>query len=263
MSDRPALAGVRVVVTRAPDQATDFVRALKSEGAEVVFLPTIAIVDPESWEPLDAAIQRLEAGEYSWVLFTSVNAVTRALDRLSNAGSADALGKARVAAVGSRTAEALRSSGVEVDLVPDEFTGEHLVRALGRGGGRVLLPRVEGGPRRLVVTLETAGWAVDEVPAYRNVVAAGDSPQADAVKSGEFDIVTFFSPSAVRNFVEIVGSPGPLGLAPESDAGKLVALLGPTTEAEARELGFRVDLVPEDHTASGLAKAIVDQGRAH
>ena len=169
--------------------------------------------------------------------------------------------KARVAAVGKRTAELLGDSGIEVDLVPDEFTGEHLVRALGRKGGRVLLPRVEGGPRRLVVTLETAGWAVDEVPAYRNVVPTDDSLEADAVKRGEFDIVTFFSPSAVRNFVQIVGPPDSLGLAPGSDEGKLVALLGPTTEREARELGFRVDVVPEDHTASGLVSAIVDQGR--
>ena len=261
MTDQPALAGMRVVVTRAPDQATDFVGALKFEGAEVVFLPTIAIVDPESWEPLDEALQRLGAGEYSWVLFTSVNAVTRALDRLDAAGAAGSLGRSRIAAVGERTAGALRAAGVEVDLVPDEFTGEHLVRALGQGGGRVLLPRVEGGPRRLVVTHETAGWTVDEVPAYRNVVPAGDSPQADAAKGGEYDIVTFFSPSAVRNFVEMVGAPEPLGLAPDSDAGRLVALLGPTTEAEARELGFRVDMMPEDHTASGLVKAIIDQGR--
>src|SRR5690606_8164052 len=69
------LFGVRVVITRAREQAGDFARALERLGAEVVPFPTIRITDPSDPEPLRRAAR--EADGYDWIVFTSVNGVER------------------------------------------------------------------------------------------------------------------------------------------------------------------------------------------
>ena len=79
------LFGKRILVTRAREQASSFAQILEAAGAEIVEFPTITIVPPESWEPLDAAISRLR--EYRWVIFTSANGVRFFWERLQHAGN--------------------------------------------------------------------------------------------------------------------------------------------------------------------------------
>ena len=67
------LAGKRVVVTRAPEQASELIRALEALGAEVLLLPTVGFAPAEDPAELDAAFARL--AEFDWILFTSQNAV--------------------------------------------------------------------------------------------------------------------------------------------------------------------------------------------
>jgi uroporphyrinogen-III synthase len=77
-----SLAGKRVVVTRARGQAIALGSLLEDAGAEVIYLPTIEIRNPKSWDPLDAALKRLEGGEYEWLLLASANAVVRVVSRM-------------------------------------------------------------------------------------------------------------------------------------------------------------------------------------
>src|SRR4051812_4842869 len=68
-----------VVITRALAQAAPFAAALEGYGARVISCPTIEIVEPESFAPLDDAIQNLYG--YDWLIFTSVNGVDYFLRR--------------------------------------------------------------------------------------------------------------------------------------------------------------------------------------
>ena len=246
------LADVRVVVTRARHQASALARLLRRQGAHVLLVPVIDIAPPESWAPLDAALGRAAAGDLDWIVFTSANAVEAVLDR---EGAPGALRSTRVAAVGRATAGALEERGRRADLVPSTFTGSSLASALGAGGGSVLVPRAEEAPRTIVEALLAAGWAVQEVTAYRNIVARR-SKDADVVSGGEFDAVTFTSGSTARNFAAVVGPPGALGLAP--GGSKVVACIGPQTATVARASGYAVDVVAPEHTASGLVAALTD-----
>src|SRR3990172_701609 len=78
------LAGKRILITRAREQASTFAAVLEAAGAEVVEFPTITIVPPDTFDPLDAAIGRLR--EYQWVIFTSRNGVRFFWERLQQAG---------------------------------------------------------------------------------------------------------------------------------------------------------------------------------
>jgi len=164
-----------------------------------------------------------------------------------------------VAAVGSVTAALLAERGIKADFVPETFTAETLTAGMDRGVGRVLLPRVENGPSDIVDLLRGSGWTPEECATYRNVLGSASQPSVERVRAGRVDVVTFASASAVRAFVELVGDPQELGLGPEAEPGEVsVACIGPRTADTARGLGFRVDVVAEEHTAQGLNHALIE-----
>src|SRR6266446_3017965 len=79
LAARP-LAGRRIAVTRAHEQAGDLTRELEALGAEVVAAPTIRIAPLADLAALRAALTRVPP--YDWIVFTSQNAVQVMCDRL-------------------------------------------------------------------------------------------------------------------------------------------------------------------------------------
>ena len=242
------LQGKRILVTRTRQQAGALSERLRALGAIPIEFPTIHIVPPQDWEPLDSALRRLCMAEmdgayYTWLVFTSANGVNICFERLRSIGyDARAIGNVRVAAIGPATAAALACYGVTADLVPDEYIAEGVAAALiedarQRGelleGKRILLARAEGARKVLVTELRQAGAVVDEVAAYRTSAATSDDKQGREVsrllQARLLDILTFTSSSTVRNFIhwlvecarkdDIVGELGDVGLtAPRGNA---------------------------------------------
>ncbi len=151
-------------------------------------------------------------------------------------------------AIGPATAEALRERGVSVYLVPGEYRAEAILDEIGSVAGQhILLPRADIARRELAEGLRARGAEVDEVDAYRTVMAR-PSPQAfDALRSG-VDVITFTSSSTVRNFVTLTQG---------VDYGKpLIACIGPITAGTAAGVGLHVDVVAEEYTMEGLLDAL-------
>lgn len=244
------------MVTRAQEQADRFATLLEEAGARVLLAPTIVIEPPHSWAPLDDALGR--ALEYRWVIFTSVNGVEmvrRRLERLGQTG--EVLGSCRIAAIGPATAEALRTWGIQAEVVPDEYVAEGLaerLRPLIRGGERVLLPRAAETRDTLVKELEAMGAIVDEVAAYRTRAAAEHAAALrSALTRRKIDVVTFTSSSTVKNFAAL-WSPEELRVLM---TGVTVACIGPITKRTASALGLHTEIMPEAYTIPALANAIV------
>src|SRR5438876_11886879 len=81
------LQGRRILITRTHEQAGTFSSQLSVLGAIPVEFPTIRVVAPEDWEPLDNALKRLcEANWYDWLVFTSANGVRICFQRLLSLG---------------------------------------------------------------------------------------------------------------------------------------------------------------------------------
>jgi uroporphyrinogen III methyltransferase/synthase len=250
-----ALEGRVIVVTRAREQASRFATLLEREGARVLVVPTIAIEPPESWAPLDEALAGM--ARYQWAVFTSVNGVEMVRRRLEEAGrGAEALGTARVAAIGPATAGALERWGVRAEVVPEEYVAEGLaerLRPLVRPGDRILLARAAHARDVLVRELRARGAVVDEVPAYRTRPATeGASGLRRALEAGQVDVVTFTSSSTVRHFAALFS---------REDLGRLlgavtVACIGPVTRATAAEHGLATRVMPETYTIPALVAAI-------
>lgn len=252
-SEETPLLGKTVVVTRSREQAAELVAQLEDLGAAVLEFPTIRIADPESWEPVDAAIRNLEV--YRWVIFTSANAVDRFFERVDWADKdARALASAQVACVGPATAARCMEHGIRPDFVPEDFRAEGVLEGFcERGLGldtRVLIPRAFEAREILPDTLRERGAIVDVVPVYRTVLGDGDPETLEALRAGRADVVTFTSGSTARNFVKLAEG---LDLAA---LGVAIASIGPVTSEVVRKLGMPVDIEAEESTIPALVEAI-------
>jgi len=251
--DLGPLAGKRVVVTRAREQASGFAEKLRAKGAEPIEFPLIRLVPPtDGYAALDSALVRV--GTYDWVCFASAPAVYAFCDRLMRAGKdGRALASARIAAVGPATAEALAARGLVVDFQPQATTGSGLGAELPGeiGKSNVLVPRAGEGDEGMVEALRARGAVVDAVTAYENVLdGAGADEVRERLRSGTIDAVTFTSSSTVKNFVAALDG---AALPP----GVVVACIGPSTAQTAREmLGREPEVVAAEHTTEGLIAAL-------
>jgi uroporphyrinogen III methyltransferase/synthase len=249
--DARPLSGIRVLVTRTREQASELAALLEELGAEVVEAPAIRVEPPRSPAALDRAVARLAAGRYAWAVFTSATGVARFLERVRATGlDARAFGDTRVAAVGPGTAAALRRAGIEPDLVPAEYTTAALGRAFPRGEGRVLLARADRVEPGLEEALAAKGWTLDRVICYRVRAARRLDPAVRrAVLEGGIDVLTFASGGTVRAFMRLLrGRP---------HRRALVCCIGPVTARVVREAGLWVDAVAREHTVAGLAAAVL------
>ena len=256
--NRP-LYGWRVLVPRAKSQAGVMNARLSQHGAIPQSVPTISLEPPRNPAQMDRAIKGIVEGRYQWILFTSVNAVDAVWSKFEELGlDARSFAGVHLGAVGQKTADALIARGMQPELLPHRTkqNAAGLAEAFPEyvedidPVSRVLLPRADLGSDMLVNGLVEKGWEVDDVVAYRTVRAAPPPPETrDMIKTGGFDAVCFTSPSTVKNLVGIAGKP---------HSRTIIACIGPVTEAEAREQGLRVDVVPEVADIPHLVDALAD-----
>ena len=236
---------LRILITRPPEQAEAWMTRLREAGYEPVLYPTIRIAPPEDWEPLDQALHRLSRGGYDWLVLTSANGVRFVWNRLQVLGL-QVPAEVHIAVIGPATAKALQAQGREPDLIPPAYVAEALADALGDVRGlRILLARADRARPTLREILQSRGAQVDEVVAYRTLVAPPDTPPP----LDEVDVVTFTSPSTVQGFVQALGEQP---LPPDVR----VVCIGPITARAAREAGLPVHAVAQQYTMEGLLEAV-------
>ena len=248
--DRP-LSGKRIVVTRTRKQAGVLTCQLRALGADVIELPTIRIEPPTDLREFAELVQ--EAHAYDWIVFTSPNGVNAFFEMFFKLyDDAREIGGAKIAAIGPATAERVRDFHLHVDLQPEEFVAEGVVRQFQKAGEvenlRILIARAEKARDVLPRELSRLGAIVDEAFAYRTVPETRDVTGARRrfLEEGA-DLITFTSSSTVENFLA-------LGLAwPQ---GMQVASIGPITSKTATDNGLKVDIEARQHDIDGLVDAI-------
>jgi uroporphyrinogen III methyltransferase/synthase len=257
--DSRPLFGKRILITRPREQAAEFVHLLEALGAQPIEAPMISIAPPVDWGPLDEACRR--ASEYDWIVFSSAHAVEAFISRLlASPLDLRSLKGTKLCTVGPTTAERLARFGLKVDLVPAESRAEAVVQAMVQEGPvrgqKVLLPRADIGREVIADELRRRGAVVTEVVAYRTVSLDFERDGAPDIYrlllDKKIDVVTFTSPSAVRNFVELLG--------PEPAADLLhstvVASIGPVTAEAAMQYKIHSTIVPTHYTIPALVDAI-------
>lgn len=253
---RRALEGRRILLTGAREKGDVLARLLRAQGADLVDLPLIRFEDPDSWQPLHDALDRLAA--FRHLLLTSATAVDRFFAQLQ--GRSLRLPAAlEITTVGPKTALALERWGAQAHHVAEDFRAEGVLALFARRsltGEEILFPRAQEAREILVEELSARGARLTVVPVYRTapVAEAGEALRT-ALGQRRIDAVTLTSASAARQLARLLGE----GEAPDLLREVLVACLGPVTAEAARRAGLPPTLVPARSTIEDLVEAI----RAH
>ncbi|MFM9265652.1 uroporphyrinogen-III C-methyltransferase [Tychonema sp. BBK16] len=268
------LAGNTILVTRAATQSGPFADRLQEQGARVIEMPALVIGPPSSWEALDSAIDQLST--FHWLILTSHNAVDCFFQRLeANGKDARSLFGIKIAVVGKKTAESLRSHSLQPDFIPPNFVADSLVENFpwegghgdmegGHGGTaptgcKILFPRVESGGREVLVKEFTAkGAQVIEAPAYQSCCPETIDPIAlAALQNRAVNIITFASSKTVQNFCKLIEQSPELSGSQDWLQNVCIASIGPETSKSCYDLLGKVDVEAQEYTLDGLSDAIV------
>ncbi|KUO50446.1 MAG: HemD protein [Desulfitibacter sp. BRH_c19] len=254
--EKRPLWGQRVLVTRSRNQASVFSEMINDLGGEPIEFPTIDIVPPDDYTPLDMAITRVT--EFDWIIFTSVNAVQSFYERLLlNKMDFRQLNGIRICAIGPKTKEALENYGLLVDYVPGEYRAEAIIEKMqseNLNGKKILLPRADIARKILPESLKSLGADVEEVVAYKTVNGDGKVDEVrNLLINNKITIITFTSSSTVKNFVSMFNKDE----LPKLLQGVKLASIGPITTNTAVELGLDITVEASEYTLDGLLQAIL------
>ena len=247
------LFGKKIVVTRTRSQAGELSARLRCLGADVDEMPTIRIEPPENIKEFAQLVQ--DAHKYSWIIFTSPNGVDSFFDMFFKLyKDARSIGGAKIAAIGPGTQKRVQHYHLSVDLIPDEYVAEGLVRKLLDEGSveneMILLVRPSSARDIIAEGLAEAGAIVDEAIAYQTVSESEDPTGAvERFQAGDTDLVTFTSSSTVESFLDM-DLPIPEHL--------MIASIGPITSQTLQSAGLQVDIEAKESNIPGLVSAIED-----
>ncbi|NWF52925.1 MAG: uroporphyrinogen-III C-methyltransferase [Nitrospirae bacterium] len=269
--EKKMMFGYRILITREHPGGFE---PLEELGAELIEFPTIEIMPPKDYAELDSTIESIET--YKWLIFTSKNGVKYFFQRFfdKDRDIRDLKG-INICAVGSKTADEIRKYGIKVDLIPEEFSSEGLIKAFCSypsaskeksqssefqtpnsellKGIKFLLPRAERAREILPEKIKEFGGHIDLPVTYRAVKPEIHGKRLKRfLKEGRISIATFTSEATFNNFIDIIGE----------DAGELlkgvaIAVIGPVTAKAIEKAGLKVDIMPEKATIEALVEEII------
>jgi len=250
-----ALAGKRVVVTRAVQQSSELFERLTALGAIALALPLVSFAPPEDSSALDSALRQLHA--FDWILYTSANTVqaVASLGEALGISPGGAAERQQVAAVGPATRDAAERAGFHVAYVAKTHLGVGLAQELGDRlrNKSVFLPRSDRANPDLPAALRKLGAKVTEVVAYRTLPPTDTDKNAVATAiNQQTQAVIFFSPSAVHTLIDLLGRDSLSAI----QNRVALAAVGPVTAQALHEVGVNNVIVAQDTTSAAVVEAL-------
>lgn len=252
--DNKPLFGKNILITRARSQASKLTTALEELGANCIEAPAIKIAPPDdNYVSLDNAITKIH--DYDWIIFTSTNGVERFFARLNEKNlDARCLSNAKIAAIGTATADKLKNYGIIADKIPTMFKAEGILEVLQNDiqkGSKVLIPRAQKAREALPIGLRQMGAIVDVAETYCTKMADTNKDDIkDLLKNNQIDMVTFTSSSTVENLLKLIDGEKTLL------NNVKIAVIGPITAKTCKNNGLKVDIEADVYTIDGLVNKI-------
>jgi uroporphyrinogen-III synthase len=244
-----------VLLIRA-DGNQDDAQALTELGIDSVIDPYIRIDRAPDAADAQHLLAQISKPGNKWLIATSVNAI-RCFEELVGPEALRAAIAAsvdlRFAAVGERTAQALRQIGADEVLTPELSDSAALATMLAElgqsepalGTPTAIIPSGLLAMKTLPNKLETAGWNLIQGVVYTTITVETEPETAAAARAGEFGAVIFRSPSAARAFLSFVPNP----------QMPLIAA-GFTTAKVIQDAGLAVASIPSNPTPKSVAAAV-------
>jgi uroporphyrinogen-III synthase len=224
---------VTVVITRAEEDSSEFVKILETKGmTDYFFFPCLAFTTPDdNYTALDAATRRNH--EFDWLVFLSRRAAESFFNRLLEIGGHffHLAPHLKIAVIGSATKEFIEQEiNFPVNFCPSEFNSETFSKEFLRDIAakenileplNLLIPRTSIADDLLIKNLESLGSVkVTQVDAYKTIKpeaseellsdfqklldTALKSLNKENAEAKRMIKLSFTSSQCVRNFFEII-----------------------------------------------------------
>jgi len=243
------LAGISVLNTRAKNQAEELSVLLRAHGADVIELPMLEILPPQTWDEFELVARDLKTSD--WFLFTSSNGVKFTAEFFKESFPKNIA----VTAIGEKTADTARSLGFKVEFVSKGVTSEDFARELVscvKDKPRIHLFRADIATEVLPDILREAGFLVNEITAYRSLVPEISKPELkEALENTDMIILT--SSQAVRNLFNVTNE-----IAEGLLAKHKLAVIGVKTAATVKELGLKITIQSDKPELDSLVESLIE-----
>jgi len=250
------LIGVRLMVTRASEQAKELYQQLRDLGAEVQPYPTIGIADleePEGWEQF-RKIERKDR----WLLFTSETGVEHFINQFyEKVGDIRRMGDFKIAAIGKGTAGYLKERGLSPDFIPETSTGvdfaEEMTHKFDLSNAAVVRIRGTMAPDDIEEKLKSAGADVVPLTVYKTYHPKWPDGFVERLMEHLPDGIMFTSGSTVEGLYQNLSKEDIERLASHAD----IFSIGPATSKVLKKHGIGVTVEANPHNLSAMLEQIV------
>lgn len=247
------LKNKKILITKSAEDCGAVFNNLISMGAEIIYFPTIKIVP--TFNSLDLSGLISNSDHFDYIIFTSSNSVD-VFSKLIDVYKPD-LTRTKVAAVGETTAEACRSHGVYIHIIPEEYSSRGLLKRFSEidlTDKRILIPGSSISNDELKNGLSSLGAAVVKLNIYDTVTNNNDDLHSEInfITTNKPDLFAFTSPSSYKGFIKILQ----LEDYQNYFEGKIICAIGTTTEEAIRKSGVIVNIVPNIFSLRGISEAI-------
>ena len=248
--EKRPLFGKTVLVTRPSHQAASLGKKLTDLGANVVYQPAIEIRKRELNENDQKAVKN--AGEFDWLVFSSVNGVEHFISFLLDEGDLRQLSSVRIAAIGPATRDRLKDYFLDADLIPETFEAESLAESLSGEveGKKVLLIRASRGREILNEKLTECGGKVTQLVCYESADCKQANPEViELFRKEEIDFVTVTSSAIANSVHQMFGD--------DLATSKMISI-SPITSEVLNNLGQSVAVEATQYTMDGIVHALLE-----
>lgn len=223
--EKRPLFGKRYLIPKIGETSTGLRELLQKQGAAVEEIQVGTIVNTKR----SFTAEELKAVD--WMIFTSKNGVEAFFENLSESGlDVRNLAGCKIASIGKKTAEVLKSHGIYADLIPAEFHSEALADTLREnlhGGEKVWYLKAENADSHLKERLGGI-CRFEEIAVYENQEVKPDLRELRDRK--EYDGVIFTCASSAERLITALDKGW------EKELG--VYSIGPKTTAYLKKYGI-------------------------
>jgi len=255
----PSLKGKIVAITRPAGQAEEAGKLIEEKGGKPYYIPAIEIKGLSNFASIKKFIAELVELQVDYVIFMSTNGIKylfSAAEELKQTSKLkEGLAATFVIAVGPRTADALEKDyGVHVSLVPSKYSSEGLIECFGEGeveGKKIRIPRTSNATPMLTDKLREMGADVEEIYVYESGLPVDEKLKDkfyEDLTSGRIDAIVFGSGLSAKNIFKMLSQKVSMEKLREIlNINVTTVAIGPTTGEALKEMGVKVDVMPEDY----------------
>lgn len=248
-----------VAITRPFNRSNEAVEIIESYNGEAFIAPTLELnlVNSNSLKNLIELVNDLD-----WLIFTSPTSLDSIFNFYPNFKE-KLNDKCKIAAIGHKTEEIANKYGLNIDLVPKNYTAEGLLeefKDINIKNKLVGIPRTLAARSTLPDGLEELGADVLLAESYESVIPF-DKVRVEVligkILNNKIDAITFTSPLTVENLFKIASDKQIPELTNKLSTSILTVAIGPITHKVLDEKDIEA-IYPEVYTVKDMLELLFE-----